>query len=134
MCSNSIDSLLQRRLVERQFALEGMSWNLSHFCTVLCNTKLKELLLWLSICGQNMKWLFMKTTILLLTVGAGMVPWGWMGLLEPAVCHRRCINNTIYLLRPVAFHASTLPTSSVQMYGSLSSCAVILMSGTYFEV
>lgn len=40
--------------MERQFALEGMSWNLSHFCTALCNNELKELLLWLSICGQNM--------------------------------------------------------------------------------
>lgn len=58
-----------------------------------------------------------------------------MGLLEPAVCHRRCINNTIYLPRPVAFHALPCPPLLFKWkHGSLSSCAVILMSGTYFEV
>lgn len=58
-----------------------------------------------------------------------------MGLLEPAVCHRRCINNTIYLPRPVAFHALPGPPLLFKWkHGSLSSCAVILMSGTYFEV
>lgn len=58
-----------------------------------------------------------------------------MGLLEPAVCHRRCINNTIYLPRPVAFHALPGPPLLFRWkHGSLSSCAVTLMSGMYLEL
>ena len=55
--------------------------------------------------------------------------------MEPTECHRRYINNTAYLPRPVAFHALPGPPLLFKWkHGSLSSCAVILMSGIYFEL
>lgn len=39
---------------------------------------------------------------------------GMDGPFEPAVCHRRCINNTIYS-EACCIPCPTLPTSSVQM-------------------